>query len=247
MVYITGDTHADLKRFSSINFPCVKDMTKADYIIICGDFGGVWDDSVNQSHWLDWLDTKPFTTLFVSGNHENFDLLRAFPEKEWSGGRVQYIRPSVIHLLRGQVFTINNKRFFTMGGASSHDIRDGILEPDDPDLIFKRQKLERRNALFRINNISWWKEELPSDEEYAIARKNLDACGWQVDYIVTHCAPTSVANMLGSGIYRADRLIDFLQEVSERCEFDQWYFDHYHDCKTIMEKYHLLYKQIMEA
>ena len=46
---------------------------------------------------------------------------------------MQVIRPSVLHLMRGQLYDICGKRIFTMGGASSHDIRDGILEPDDPD------------------------------------------------------------------------------------------------------------------
>lgn len=31
-------------------------------MIVTGDFGGVWDGSPNERHWLDWLDAKPFTT-----------------------------------------------------------------------------------------------------------------------------------------------------------------------------------------
>ena len=49
-------------------------MTKEDYVIICGDFGGVWNKEVEnkeEKHLLDWLEEKPFTTLFVDGNHEN--------------------------------------------------------------------------------------------------------------------------------------------------------------------------------
>lgn len=42
MIYITGDTHADFTRFSTDKFSIQKEMTKEDYIIICGDFGGVW-------------------------------------------------------------------------------------------------------------------------------------------------------------------------------------------------------------
>ena len=42
MIYITGDTHADFIRFSTDKFPIQKGMTKNDYVIICGDFGGVW-------------------------------------------------------------------------------------------------------------------------------------------------------------------------------------------------------------
>ena len=42
-IYITGDTHAEFNRFSSNLFPEQKALTKNDYVIICGDFGGVWD------------------------------------------------------------------------------------------------------------------------------------------------------------------------------------------------------------
>lgn len=40
MIYITGDTHAEFSRFSTKRFPEQKEMTKDDYVIICGDFGG---------------------------------------------------------------------------------------------------------------------------------------------------------------------------------------------------------------
>ena len=245
MIYITGDTHAEFSRFSARNFPEQKDMTKEDYVIICGDFGGVWDNSKAECHWLDWLNDKPFTALFVDGNHENFDLLAKLPVQGWNGGKVRFIRDSVIQLMRGQVFTISGKRLFTMGGASSHDIDDGILEPADPDFKSKKKRLDKRNAMYRINHISWWKEELPNDAEYAEARNNLAACEWKVDCIVSHCCPISIANMLGSGAYKADRLTEFLHEVSERCEFRQWYFGHYHDNRVIMERYGLLYEQII--
>ena len=109
---------------------------------------------------------------------------------EWHGGRVHRIRPHVLHLMRGQIFELEGCRFFTMGGAKSHDIEDGILEPDAPDFERRLMMLQRKpRARYRVNHISWWARELPYDEEYAEARRNLDAVGWQVDYIITHCAP----------------------------------------------------------
>lgn len=131
-IFMTGDTHGDFGRFSTGAFPEQKDLSKDDYVIICGDFGGIWDGSEAEQQVLDWLENRPFTTLFVDGNHENFDLLHTCPVQEWHGERVQVIRPSVLHLTRGQVYEISGKRIFTMGGASSHDIRDGTLELDDP-------------------------------------------------------------------------------------------------------------------
>ena len=81
MIYITGDCHADFRRFNTGIFPEQHEMTMEDYVIICGDFGGVWDkdkESSREKWWLDWLEEKSYTTLFVDGNHENFDRLTGF-------------------------------------------------------------------------------------------------------------------------------------------------------------------------
>lgn len=43
MIYITGDCHQNFHRFSTTVFPEQKTMTKDDYVIICGDFGSVWN------------------------------------------------------------------------------------------------------------------------------------------------------------------------------------------------------------
>ena len=42
-IYITGDCHADFRKFNNENFPEQKSLDKKDYVIVCGDFGGVWD------------------------------------------------------------------------------------------------------------------------------------------------------------------------------------------------------------
>ena len=107
------------------------------------------------------------------------------------------------------------------------------------------RKNRYRRLSYRINHISWWAQELPSDEEYTEARRNLDAVGWQVDYIITHCAPTSIA-LMGSRHNEADRLTDFLQEVRERAKYHYWLFGHYHDNKAVDEKHILLWEQIVQ-
>lgn len=74
-VFITGDCHANVSRFSKDCFYEQKDFNgKKDenFVIICGDFGLVWwrdYESKSEKYWLDWLEDKPFTTLFVDGNH----------------------------------------------------------------------------------------------------------------------------------------------------------------------------------
>ena len=244
-IYITGDTHGEFARFKKDIFCEQTSLTKNDYVIICGDFGGVWDGSPTDRYWLNWLEEKPFTTLFVSGNHENFDLLAEYDVEEWHGGKVQRIRPSVLHLMRGQVYEIEGKTFFTMGGGSSHDISDGILEPDDPCFKQKRKRLEVDHALYRVNHQSWWKEELPSDEEYETAIANLERYGWEVDYIISHCCSTSIQNVLSGGAYPADQLTDFFEEVSQRCQFKYWFCGHYHLNEILRQRYVLLYEQII--
>jgi len=60
---------------------------------------------------------KTFTTLFVTGNHSNYELLGQLPVSEWKGGKVQLIRDSVIHLMRGQVYDIDGKRLLDKIGS----------------------------------------------------------------------------------------------------------------------------------
>lgn len=227
MIFVTGDTHGDwMTRLKTDSFPEQKEMTKDDYVIITGDFG-VFDDSKAEIHDLDWLENKPFTTLFVDGNHENFDILDSLPVQKWHGGNVHFVRPSVIHLMRGQLFEIEGKSFFTFGGASSHDIRDGILEKGDP-----RIKLwcKDRFKLFRVNHVSWWDRELPSDTEMSEGKLNLHQAGNKVDYIITHSPCTSLLCQMdgGSGLYKSDVLTNYLQQIKQENDYKQWFFGHMH-------------------
>ena len=242
MVFVTGDLHGNFERFKPKYFPEQAQMTKQDIMICTGDFGGVWFGDSRDDETLDWLERLPFTLAFVCGNHENYDALERYPVAEWHGGKIHRIRPHVLHLMRGQICELEGCRFFTMGGAKSHDIEDGILEPDAPDFERRLMTLQRKpRARYRVNHISWWAQELPSDGEYTEARRNLDAVGWQVDYIITHCAPTSIA-LMGTRHNEADRLTDFLQEVRERAKYHYWLFGHYHDNKAIDETVVLLSK-----
>ncbi len=246
-LYITGDTHGDFRRFLPERFPEQERLTKEDLVLICGDFGGIWYGDHRDDEELDFLEVRPFTTLFVTGNHENYDALNAYPLVQWHGGTIRRIRPSVLLLERGQVFDLGGKRMFTMGGASSHDIQDGILDPDDPMFDEKFQRLQARDAAFRVEHRSWWKEELPAPEEYRQARANLDRVGWRVDYIITHCAPTSIQNELLRGRSAPDSLTDFLEEVRQRCRFRYWFFGHYHDNGIVRERFVLLYEKMIRV
>ena len=184
--------------------------------------------------------------MFLDGNHENFDALNEHPLEQWHGGMVHKIRPHVIHLMRGQMFELQGRTFFTMGGAQSHDIADGILDMDSPNFYERYDSLRRNRGQFRINHISWWQEELPSGEEYAEARQTLERLDWKVDYIITHCAPTAIQQKINAD-FKPDKLTEFLEEVRSRNQFHYWLFGHYHDNRVIDEKYVMLYEQMVRV
>ena len=247
MIFITGDTHGDIKRFNTESFFEQKEMTKDDYVIILGDFGLVWDytgESRYEKYWLDWLDNKPFTTLFIDGNHENHDRLDEMNTYEWQGGKVHRVRPSIIHLMRGQIYDIEGLKVFTFGGASSHDIKDGILEPGDPRIKRWNKDYEK---LFRINKVSWWDRELPSKKEMAEGMVNLDKNNWKVDFVLTHCTSASTTALIGDGLYGQDVLTNYLQDIKERLEYKRWFFGHHHIDKLVNEKEICLFEQIVRV
>lgn len=52
-IYVTGDIHLnhDSAKLNSTFFPEGKNLTKNDYVIICGDCGFTWDWSSETRWW----------------------------------------------------------------------------------------------------------------------------------------------------------------------------------------------------
>lgn len=222
VIYITGDTHIpiDIRKLGMPNFGEQSEMTKDDFVIICGDFGGVWDNSNEDLYWQKWLQERNFKTLFIDGNHENFDLLNQYEVSEWNGGKVHFVNDSIIHLLRGQVYIINGLKFFTMGGAESID---------------KHLRKEGK---------TWWKEEIPSGIEFDEALDNLDKHNWEVDHIITHTASRNKMESLGY-IKENNQLNSFFNMLENNLTYKHWYFGHFHMDKDIDEKHTLIYNRII--
>ncbi len=250
MIYITGDTHADFKRFSRKRMMSMNlNLTEEDYVIVCGDFGLCWAPDKTFAYDTHFFAEKPYTVLWVQGNHENYDMLKDFAPEEWHGGMARHtVRDKVILLERGQVFDIEGKKFFTFGGASSHDVKDGILDRRDPDFKAKVKAAKAKGGFYRILGESWWPEELPSEEEMWEGLKNLERVGNKVDYIITHCCTTGIQNAVCSELgkdYQPDILTEYLEQIEAKTEYKHWYFGHYHSDKVIDEKHTLLYKGII--
>lgn len=247
-IFITGDIHAEIyPRFSNASFPAQKGLTKDDIVIVAGDFGIPWTDGGAQDAYaLRELEKRPFTTCFVDGNHENYDLLEQYPEQMWHGGRVHRINDSVIHLMRGQVFDIDGTTIFAFGGAASHDVEDGILDAYDPDLKNKARALRKAGKYrYRINHLSWWEREMPDRSEYDEGMANLEKHGFDVDYIITHCPPTTVLRQMGFN--DPDDMARYFQDIKDCTRFRTWYFGHLHkDCALPWEQMVALYRNIVQ-
>lgn len=241
MIYITGDTHGfeDWEKINTDRFPEQKKLTREDYLIITGDFGGVWDAAETDAYVQKAYNRRNFTTLFIDGNHENHDLLDKYTVETWHGGKVHKISDHIIHLMRGQVFTIDGATFFTMGGAESTDKK------------------------YRKEGVSWWAREMPSDDEFEEALENLTKVNFDVDIVLTHCAPEGyigknmrpvfnsdisrilAANMAGVVDRSGNRLTRFLDELitEHNLKFNHWYFGHYHRDMD-WEKFSLLFSSV---
>lgn len=218
MIYITGDTHSrisskgdvcpDTQKLLPSRFPESQKLGRDDFLIIAGDFGGVWYGGEKDRSTLNFFDSRPYTTLFVDGNHENFSLLNSLPVEMWHGGKVHRVSDSIIHLMRGQIYEIEGKTFFTFGGGVSID------------------------KWRRTEGVSWWPEEWPSWEECSEALGNMDKAGWKVDYIITHAAPEIIVRQYISKIQpmmnAPCKTEQFLETILDRASYTRWFCGHYH-------------------
>lgn len=224
MIYITGDTHIplDIYKIENEMFPEQKDLTKSDYVIIAGDFGGVWGNGRPDNYYLNKLNRRNYTTLWVDGNHENFELLKQYKVEEWKGGKVQFIKDSIIHLMRGQVYEIEGLRFFTFGGGNSAD------------------------KAVRTPGLTWWPDEMPNKKEYREGIRNLKKNDFDVDYIISHTAPYSInLRYFQKGLEDEYKLGLYLDDINERCEYKHHFFGHFHVDREIDDKHTALYQEVV--
>ena len=225
-LFITGDVHSDIdcRKLDTFAKQMRDNLTLDDYIVICGDFGIVWDGCENDKFFADvFYKDFPCTIIWVDGNHENFDLLHKYPQEVWMGGKVHRISDRILHLMRGEIFTVGGLKIFAFGGAKSTD-----------------------RGYDTGHNAYWWPEELPSDEEIENAFANLKRHGNSVDLIVTHDAPYSVLSC-GFGMHRDydARFNEFLETLVGKVSFRTWFFGHHHD-DLKFSKFQMMYNDIRE-
>lgn len=223
MIYVTGDMHGDYKIFRQPLF--TKNLKKNDTLIICGDFGFIWNGDKNEKNILDKLAKKNYTICFVDGTHENFDLLARYPIVGFSGGKAHKIRENIYHLMRGQIFEIEGERIFTMGGGESPDID------------------------IRFDNDTWSKAEIPAADELKEGVKNLENEKFSVDFIITHEPPQKIKaflNLKDKENVRFTGLNAYFEEINSNCDFTRWYFGSIHEDKQISPSHIAVYRNLLK-
>ena len=242
--YITGDRHGErgVLALSHKNWKEGALLTRDNHLFIAGDFAVVYSNPPIKSelNCLDWLNKNPWTTLVVDGNHENFPLLNALPRKRYCGGEVGIIRENVLHLRRGEIYTINGSTYFIFGGAQSHDIQDRIERAYSKNPNYRKQ----------IRPIEWWEDELPSKEEMKNGLRNLEKINYEVDYVITHTAPVSIiqkyASKLDIPYIVNDILVQYLETITNKLKFKTHYFGHFHKDIKLDDKYTCVYNKIIK-
>lgn len=227
-VYVTGDIHGGLDMQKLRDWDLGDGLTSDDYLIVAGDFGFPWDFSAEECTDIAWLESRPYTVLFVDGNHERFDHWAGRPMELWHGGLTQRLSDTspIRRLTRGEVFELDGSTIFTMGGATSVDKE------------------------YRIPYSSWWPQELPDERNFEEARAKLDSVGWKVDYVITHTCST---RMLSPTLYPApgwnypavDRLTAFFDELEDHLDYKRWYYGHFHRDANPAERHTVLYDYIV--
>ena len=154
------------------------------------------------------------------------------------------IRDTVLHLMRGQIFELDGASFFTLGGARSHDIQDGVLDPEKDKEKIRAWSWDYSKQ-FRIDRRSWWKEEMPTEEEMRDAWEKLRKKNLSVDYILTHEFPAALKSLVNA-TPDSDSLSLFLDRVREDCSYKYWLFGHYHMDQKVTPKDIVLYEQIVK-
>ncbi len=221
MIYVTGDMHGDESRLYDAEW---RKLKKDDILIVCGDFGFLWDGSKREQEALKFLGTRKFTVLFLDGTHENFDLLSKCRESFWKGGYVRRVHGNLLNLKRGQIYNIEGKRIFTFGGGESAD-RDIRLEAG-----------------------GFFPQQLPTPSEFKEGAQNLDDAGLNVDYVLTHEPPQlirSAMELRRGGEQKVSGLGGFLQEVANTCEYEHWYFGSMHEDRKLTPKFSCVFNKII--
>lgn len=222
MIYVTGDVHGDLSRFGDKR---LRKLKKGDSLIICGDFGLIWDGSDKEKKILKRLGKRKYNILFLPGAHENFEELEKYEYEQWKGGMTRRISGNLRCLASGSIFCIDDKDIFVFGGGRGE--KNGGEAPCSEEIRLKY--------------------EVPDKEIMENADLLLKERGNKVDYVLSYSPPLSIAEFLVGSEAESDTPSVYLEGKKGELEFKRWFFGKYHITKLIPPRYMGVFDEVITA
>ena len=228
MLYFHGDIHGDpLYAFSYKNHPEMRRLGAQDMMIVLGDCGVPWNkETIKEDLYkLDWLNSRPYQVVLITGNHDNYDFIEAMPQIEFCGGIARKAIykgktfNNIVYIDKPTVMNLQGKICLIIPGANSHDINDGIIDGNNPDWRKLYRKAIFRGKQVRVSHISWWPQE---KVQVDLVQKILDNSLEKVDLILSHEAPACQ-----SRFYPTEEEL-YLDKISQQLEYTMWLHGHLH-------------------
>lgn len=213
MIYLISDPHGGentrgIERYLEV-------CTDSDLLIILGDLGLKFQDNEENRRFTKWFLSIDKPIAVVDGNHENYAFINSFPNDTWCGGNVHRLSDTIVHLKRGNIYCINGKTFFVMGGCKS-------------------------SAKWKEMGL-WYEGEEPTEAELSLAYMNLSKYNNTVDYVLTH--KYADYKEQGYANYPPLTLEGLTMHIDSNIKFKHWYSGHWHNTKIIDDCHTVVYDE----
>jgi len=259
--FTVGDLHGNdsQEEFYLNNRKMKIDISPEDIVFQLGDFGYIFyypsikTAALHKEEYkkLVNISKKKFQWFVILGNHENYDIINTLPIKEWNGGKVRYMEiedREILFAERGEIYTINGKKFFTFGGAKSNRTRneqfsyEQYLGKERVRVTNTRERKIYKNM--KLSMVSYWSQEEPTEAEKQYGRDNLKKHGNKVHAILTHTGPLRIIDKIldEDSNKLEDPLAEYFNEIAENNEFEEWHFGHVHKTTSTEGKFFSHYK-----
>lgn len=253
-IFVIADLHGSVANIGS----CLAEIqhpTEDDVIIVAGDagleYGGVSSDRVKEI-----MSGFPGVWIIMRGNHDD----RYWEKHTHYEGEVQ---------VPNECWEITEG----FEGNSDICYDSYLVEKKYPNIWYVVDEgdiynIKGRNILFipgafsvdkQIRELRGWpyepKEQLTKEELnylYKVAKEHTKICKGKIHYVVSHTCPYLLENQISNLFlaeipqHKIDKSMEqYLDKFAELLEnkMTAWCFGHFHNDRTINDKYHMIYKK----
>ena len=237
MIFCTGDVHGKaVERFSFRQHPELRQLQLNDIMFQLGDFGQPFGPNTYKEakYTFRFLDNKPWITIIIGGNHDDYDYWESCPQVKLFDGIARQAQfngelYSVFFVDHITIFNIENNHILCIPKAQSHDIWN-LLDPARPNFKTEKRHLRKAHLWFRVKHESWWPQELMDIEENMNFMEQHEH--EHFDLVLSHDAPSLITQWFKrpGDIARmkpteGERYLEVLRKT---LNFDSWIHGHFH-------------------